>query len=264
MEEHEETSFQSFQFVDDQIQSMILAQPVQEINNSFTDLLDLSPNQAVKLLHSPDGFCSVFPVTEMTSASGLPLSSPNFCNPVKREPIETGFLHDSPSIFSDLIKSKSSSTNRNKREKVRLSVKKMKNDAKANEGEKVEYIHVRARRGEATDSHSLAERARREKINTRMKLLQELVPGCNKISGTAMVLDKIISHVQSLQHQVEFLSMKLAAVQPDVDINLDNLIASESGSPMESNFTGMVSPSLWVDGQVGVNTKQYGEPGLKS
>ncbi|CAL9042062.1 unnamed protein product [Musa banksii] len=44
-----------------------------------------------------------------------------------------------------------------------------------------DVIHVRARRGQATNSHSLAERVRREKINERMKLLQDLVPGCSKV-----------------------------------------------------------------------------------
>ncbi|MQL77930.1 hypothetical protein Taro_010328 [Colocasia esculenta] len=76
------------------------------------------------------------------------------------------------------------------------------------------YIHVRARRGQATDSHSLAERARREKISERMKMLQGLVPGCDKVVGKALMLDEIINYVQSLQHQVEFLSMKLASVNP--------------------------------------------------
>ncbi|KAG9129499.1 hypothetical protein Leryth_013066 [Lithospermum erythrorhizon] len=66
-----------------------------------------------------------------------------------------------------------------------------------------DYIHVRARRGQATDSHSLAERARREKISERMKILQDLVPGCNKVIGKALVLDEIINYIQSLQHQVE-------------------------------------------------------------
>ncbi|XP_042467654.1 transcription factor bHLH49-like [Zingiber officinale] len=37
----------------------------------------------------------------------------------------------------------------------------------------------------ATNSHSVAERVRREKINERMKLLQDLVPGCSKITGKA-------------------------------------------------------------------------------
>ncbi|XP_039800440.1 transcription factor BHLH094-like isoform X3 [Panicum virgatum] len=77
---------------------------------------------------------------------------------------------------------------------------------------KQDYIHVRARRGQATDSHSLAERARREKISERMKVLQDLVPGCNKVIGKASALDEIINYIQSLQCQVEFLSMKLEAV----------------------------------------------------
>ncbi|KAF5796771.1 putative transcription factor bHLH family [Helianthus annuus] len=75
-----------------------------------------------------------------------------------------------------------------------------------------DYILVRARRGQATDSHSLAERARRDKISERMKILQDLVPGCNKVIGKATILDEIINYIQSLQHQIEFLSMKLEAV----------------------------------------------------
>ncbi|KAF6175498.1 hypothetical protein GIB67_021988 [Kingdonia uniflora] len=47
-----------------------------------------------------------------------------------------------------------------------------------------DYFHVRARRGEATDSHSLAERVRRERISERLKMLQGLVPGCDKPEGT--------------------------------------------------------------------------------
>ncbi|GLJ45391.1 hypothetical protein SUGI_0955640 [Cryptomeria japonica] len=73
-----------------------------------------------------------------------------------------------------------------------------------------DYIHVRARRGQATDSHSLAERVRREKITQRMKRLQELVPGCNRVIGKAQMLDEIIKYVTSLQDEVKFLSEKLA------------------------------------------------------
>ncbi|XP_022725573.1 transcription factor BHLH089-like isoform X2 [Durio zibethinus] len=69
------------------------------------------------------------------------------------------------------------------------SGKPVEQKAQPPEPPKQDYIHVRARRGQATDSHSLAERARREKISERMKILQDLVPGCNK-----------------------FLSMKLEAV----------------------------------------------------
>ncbi|CAH9082713.1 unnamed protein product [Cuscuta europaea] len=82
-----------------------------------------------------------------------------------------------------------------------------------------EVVHVRAKRGQATDSHSLAERVRREKINERLRCLQEIVPGCYKTMGMAVMLDEIINYVQSLQNQVEFLSLKLAAASTYYDFN---------------------------------------------
>lgn len=102
------------------------------------------------------------------------------------------------------------------KKKSRGGAGKKNNKAQSEEEEEAttEYIHVRARRGQATDSHSLAERVRREKISERMKLLQALVPGCDKVTGKALMLDEIINYVQSLQNQVEFLSMKLASVNP--------------------------------------------------
>jgi hypothetical protein len=36
-----------------------------------------------------------------------------------------------------------------------------------------------------------------------MRYLQELVPGCSKVTGKAGMLDEIINYVQSLQKQVE-------------------------------------------------------------
>lgn len=45
-------------------------------------------------------------------------------------------------------------------------------------------------------------------------MLQALVPGCDKVTGKAMVLDEIINYVQSLQNQVEFLSMRIASMSP--------------------------------------------------
>ncbi|KAL0732578.1 hypothetical protein Bca4012_008787 [Brassica carinata] len=102
-----------------------------------------------------------------------------------------------------------------------------KESSQSEEAPKENYIHMRARRGQATNSHSLAERVRREKISERMRLLQELVPGCNKITGKAVMLDEIINYVQSLQQQVEFLSMKLATVNPELNIDMDRIIAKD-------------------------------------
>ncbi|XP_038983430.1 transcription factor bHLH49-like isoform X2 [Phoenix dactylifera] len=112
---------------------------------------------------------------------------------------------------------------------------------------KEDYIHVRARRGQATNSHSLAERVRREKISERMKYLQDLVPGCSKVTGKAVMLDEIINYVQSLQRQVEFLSMKLATVNPRVDFNIEGLLSkdlhpSQQGL-VQAGISGMGSPS---------------------
>ncbi|KAM3281591.1 transcription factor bHLH75-like [Capsicum chacoense] len=82
-----------------------------------------------------------------------------------------------------------------------------------------EVVHVRAKRGQATDSHSLAERLRREKINEKLRCLQELVPGCYKTMGMAVMLDVIINYVRSLQNQIDFLSMKLSAASLFYDFN---------------------------------------------
>ncbi|KAF3596552.1 hypothetical protein DY000_02022829 [Brassica cretica] len=108
-----------------------------------------------------------------------------------------------------------------------------KDDAKPPDPPK-DYIHVRARRGQATDSHSLAERARREKISERMTLLQDLVPGCNRITGKAVMLDEIINYVQSLQRQVEFLSMKLATINPRMEFNPSAALSTEMVQPGEA------------------------------
>ncbi|PON94513.1 Basic helix-loop-helix transcription factor [Trema orientale] len=74
--------------------------------------------------------------------------------------------------------------------------KRVKSNEKEEEKPK-EVVHVRARRGQATDSHSLAERT----------------------MGMAVMLDEIINYVQSLQNQVEFLSMKLTAASTFYDFN---------------------------------------------
>ncbi|CAI9118321.1 OLC1v1019880C4 [Oldenlandia corymbosa var. corymbosa] len=67
---------------------------------------------------------------------------------------------------------------------------------------------VRARRGQATDPHSIAERLRRERISERIKALQELVPSCNKTDRAAM-LDEILDYVKFLRLQVKVGSSQL-------------------------------------------------------
>ncbi|XP_030450697.2 transcription factor bHLH63 isoform X1 [Syzygium oleosum] len=128
-------------------------------------------------------------------------------------------------VESKISEQSNNKTNNNNNKEA--SASSSKENSKVSDVPKPDYIHVRARRGQATDSHSLAERVRREKISERMKFLQDLVPGCNKITGKAGMLDEIINYVQSLQRQVEFLSMKLAAVNPRLDLDLDNIFTKE-------------------------------------
>ncbi|MBA0680678.1 hypothetical protein Goari_012365 [Gossypium aridum] len=91
---------------------------------------------------------------------------------------------------------------------------------------------VRARRGQATDPHSIAERLRRERIAERIRALQELVPSVNK-TDRAVMLDEIVDYVKFLRLQVKVLSMSrlggAGAVAPLVtDIPLSS-VEDESG-----------------------------------
>ncbi|KAI3995709.1 hypothetical protein MKX01_020782 [Papaver californicum] len=95
---------------------------------------------------------------------------------------------------------------------------------------------VRARRGQATDPHSIAERLRRERIAERMKALQELVPSSNKTDRAAM-LDEIVDYVKFLRLQVKVLSMSrlggagaVAQLVADTPLSSVEEEASDGGS----------------------------------
>uniref|UniRef100_A0ACD5YND7 Uncharacterized protein n=1 Tax=Avena sativa TaxID=4498 RepID=A0ACD5YND7_AVESA len=93
---------------------------------------------------------------------------------------------------------------------------------------------ARARRGQATDPHSIAERLRREKISDRMKNLQELVPNSNKTDKASM-LEEIIEYIKFLQLQTKVLSMsRLGATEAVVPLLMESSDESSGillGSP---------------------------------
>ncbi|CAF1944582.1 transcription factor PIF1 isoform X1 [Brassica napus] len=62
------------------------------------------------------------------------------------------------------------------------------------------------KRSRAAEVHNLSERKRRDRINERMKALQELIPCCNK-SDKASMLDEAIEYMKSLQLQIQMMSM---------------------------------------------------------
>ncbi|KMT19125.1 hypothetical protein BVRB_1g015220 [Beta vulgaris subsp. vulgaris] len=63
----------------------------------------------------------------------------------------------------------------------------------------------RANRGSATDPQSLYARRRREKINERLKILQNLVPNGTKVDISTM-LEEAVQYVKFLQLQIRLLS----------------------------------------------------------
>lgn len=64
-------------------------------------------------------------------------------------------------IKEDVDEMESEVTEKSSKESSRTSTS--KDNSKASDVEKPDYIHVRARRGQATDNHSLAERVRYRK-----------------------------------------------------------------------------------------------------
>ncbi|KAJ4906581.1 Transcription factor PIF4 [Raphanus sativus] len=62
------------------------------------------------------------------------------------------------------------------------------------------------RRSRAAEVHNLSERRRRDRINERMKALQELIPHCTK-TDKASILEEAIDYLKSLQLQVQVMWM---------------------------------------------------------
>ncbi|KAK8541568.1 hypothetical protein V6N13_137825 [Hibiscus sabdariffa] len=67
------------------------------------------------------------------------------------------------------------------------------------------------KRSRTAEVHNLSERRRRDRINEKMKALQELIPRCNK-SDKASMLDEAIEYLKSLQLQVQMMTMSCGMV----------------------------------------------------
>ncbi|WOK91705.1 transcription factor PHYTOCHROME INTERACTING FACTOR-LIKE 13-like [Canna indica] len=74
------------------------------------------------------------------------------------------------------------------------------------EGKKSEQRSASTHRSRAAEVHNLSERRRRDRINEKMKALQELIPHCNKTDKASM-LDEAIEYLKSLQLQVQMMWM---------------------------------------------------------
>ncbi|KAJ6310413.1 hypothetical protein OIU76_015189 [Salix suchowensis] len=86
---------------------------------------------------------------------------------------------------------------------------------------------TRASRGAATDPQSLYARKRRERINERLRVLQNLVPNGTKVDISTM-LEEAVQYVKFLQLQINLLSsedlwMYAPIAYNGMDIGLDQL-----------------------------------------
>ncbi|KAL1534985.1 ATP-dependent DNA helicase pif3 [Salvia divinorum] len=70
-----------------------------------------------------------------------------------------------------------------------------------------------SKRSRAAEVHNLSERRRRDRINEKMRALQELIPNCNKADKASM-LDEAIEYLRTLQLQVQIMSMGSGLCMP--------------------------------------------------
>lgn len=70
-----------------------------------------------------------------------------------------------------------------------------------------------SKRRRATEIHNLSERKRRDKINKKMRALQDLIPNSNKVDKASM-LGEAIDYLKSLQLQVQMMSMGTRLCMP--------------------------------------------------
>ncbi|KAJ8771843.1 hypothetical protein K2173_027020 [Erythroxylum novogranatense] len=74
-----------------------------------------------------------------------------------------------------------------------------------------------SKRRRAAEVHNLSERKRRDRINEKMRALQELIPNCNKVDKASM-LDEAIEYLKALQLQVQIMSMGCGLYMPSMMI----------------------------------------------
>ncbi|KAG0502242.1 hypothetical protein HPP92_002314 [Vanilla planifolia] len=79
-----------------------------------------------------------------------------------------------------------------------------------------------AKRTRTAEIHNMSERRRRDRINEKMKALQELIPNCNKVDKASM-LDEAIEYLKTLQLQVQMMSMGTGLCLPPMMMNAQHM-----------------------------------------
>ncbi|XP_065029287.1 transcription factor bHLH75-like isoform X1 [Musa acuminata AAA Group] len=211
--------------------SLELMSQLAELNGSAME----NPSMGV-MGYSSDHHFSLLPFTD-DLFSFLSIPEPEHCSGDRKRKTMAA-PHTSSGSHSELFSEDGTAEAKTKKKKKKNFQGGKSNSKQVEKPEEV--VHVRARRGEATDSHSLAERERRKKINERMRRLQNQIPGCHKTMGMARMLDQTISYVRSLQNQVEFLSMELSAASylSDFGLGVDAIATAQAEKAHEGGEAG--------------------------
>ncbi|KAL2245856.1 UNVERIFIED_CONTAM: Transcription factor PHYTOCHROME INTERACTING FACTOR-LIKE 13 [Sesamum indicum] len=133
------------------------------------------------------------------------------CESTERETLGQAITSSSGGSGSSFWKtsSQSNDTNRNKRKSRDVEESECQSDATELEsaaGNKSSKKSGTTRRNRVAEMHNLSERRRRDRINEKMRALQELIPHSNK-SDKASMLDEAIEYMKSLQMQLQWMWM---------------------------------------------------------
>ncbi|KAK4397921.1 Transcription factor PHYTOCHROME INTERACTING FACTOR-LIKE 13 [Sesamum angolense] len=186
--------------------------------NFLPEIPSSTPIEANKLPEKCDGekFSNASDVHQTRDVStwtdenyGRKVSPP--CESSERETLEQAITSSSGGSGSSFWKtsSQSNDTNRNKRKNRDVEESECQSDATELEsaaGNKSSKKSGTTRRNRVAEMHNLSERRRRDRINEKMKALQELIPHSNK-SDKASMLDEAIEYMKSLQMQLQWMWM---------------------------------------------------------
>ncbi|KAF8032418.1 hypothetical protein BT93_D1362 [Corymbia citriodora subsp. variegata] len=114
-----------------------------------------------------------------------------------------------------------------------------------------------SKRSRAAEVHNLSERRRRDRINEKMRALQELIPNCNKVDKASM-LDEAIEYLKTLQLQVQMMSIGAGLYMPPMMVPTGMHLAQ---MPHFAPFgVGMGSAIGFGMGMVDMNGRPSGRP----
>ncbi|KAI3465576.1 hypothetical protein Pfo_022239 [Paulownia fortunei] len=140
----------------------------------------------------------------------------------------------------------SNDTNKQKRKIRDVEESECQSDATQLEaaGNKSSLKSGMTRRSRVPEVHNLSERRRRDRINEKMRALQELIPHSNK-SGKASILDEAIHYMKSLQLQLQLMWMRSGMAQmmlPGMQHYMSR-IGMGIGPPMLPPIQNLLRPS---------------------